>query len=116
MSDDGPPPITDATSKNLSGNYPKYAHVPIGAQAEDDYAYDADSETDESSPEKNSLYKTSMYVLLCAIAIAHVWTIYTLRTDMNIVLAHQEEISHQYKHIIQMLQKHTISQWQIVPA
>lgn len=119
--DDGPPPITsmsDATStpQTMTGAYPKYAPIGIGADAEDDYGYDADSESDERSSGNSSFYKNSMYMLIFAMAIAHIWTVYTLRTDMNIVLAHQEENSHQYKHIIQMLQKHTIAQWQIVPA
>jgi hypothetical protein len=47
--------------------------------------------------------------------IAHLWTVWTLRADINIVLAYQEENSQQYKYIIDLLQNMK-PQYQIVPA
>lgn len=117
---DEPPPITsmpDTENRNITAKYPQYARVPMGAEAiDEDFGYDADSDSDPELANNSSLYTNSLYMLIIAMAIAHLWTVYTLRTDMNIVMAHQEENSLQYKHIIQLLQKNTVAQWQIVPA
>jgi hypothetical protein len=123
MSDDAPPLNTTMNTehRNITTSYPQYPHVPIGREAEDDednedFTYKDDEDFTYKDANSSSFYKSGIYMLIIAMAIAHIWTVYTLRTDMNIVLAHQEEKSQQYKHIIQLLQKHTVAQWQIVPA
>lgn len=117
MSDDAPPTGTDAPptgtlhTHGIKGAYPQYAETPMP----DHDGYDADSDADEGEKE-TSVYSGTLYVLFIAIAIAHLWTVWTLRTDINIVLEYQKEHALQYKHITSLLQNMKQVQWQIVPA
>ena len=112
MSDDAPP-TTPLNTRGLKGAYPQYAETPMPAH--DGYDGDADSDADECEKE-TSVYSGTLYVLFIAIAIAHLWTVWTLRTDINIVLEYQKEHALQYKHITLLLQNMKQVQWQIVPA
>lgn len=107
MSDDGPPKGS-ASTHNMKGGYPKYAETPMP-----DNGYD-DSESDEAA--NTGLFSNTLQILFIAIAIAHLWTVWTLRADINIVLEYQKEHAQQYVHIAKLLQNMKQIQWQIVPA
>ena len=76
---------------------------------------DNDSEDFESIP-KNNGFSHALQVILIAIAVALVWSVWTIRADMNILLAYQKEHVQQYTHISKLLQNMKQVQWQIVPA
>ena len=98
---DTPPEITSGISR-------QYPETPMPNHFADDA-----SEQDESS---HSVLGTSMKVLLFAIAIAHLWTVWTLRADMNIVMQFLQEITQQNKHITDLLHNQHQVKWQIVPS
>lgn len=107
------PPTGKATTQGIKGSYPKYAATPMPDS--DSYDGDADSDVDETEKD-SSLFSNTLYVLFIAIAVAHLWTVWTLRTDINIVLEYQKEHASQYRHITSLLQNMKQVQWQIVPA
>ena len=115
MSDDNGPPTNSGTSKSMTGTYPKYAETPMPFDEEED-------ETDQSlyeeleQPSGQSLLSTAVKVLVIAIISAHLFAVWTLKADINFVLAHQKEQVQQYTHIISLLQNMKQVQWQIVPA
>jgi hypothetical protein len=109
MTDDGPP-TNGQPPTSLKGRQRGYPETPMPYDGDDD----ADSEIDEQ-PTKGSFFNNAIIVLIGAVMIAHLWTVWTLRADINIVLAYQEENSQQYKYIIDLLQNMK-PQYQIVPA
>jgi hypothetical protein len=111
MSDDGPPK-GDSSICNMKGGYPKYAETPMP----DGYDGDDDSDSELGSSASTGLFSNTLQVLFIAIAIAHLWTVWTLRADINIVLEYQKEHAQQYVHITKLLQNMKQVQWQIVPA
>lgn len=111
MSDDGPPK-GDSSIRNMKGVYPKYAETPMP----DAYDGDDDSDSELGSSANTALFSNTLQVLFIAIAIAHLWTVWTLRADINIVLEYQKEHAQQYVHITKLLQNMKQVQWQIVPA
>jgi|TARA_B110000977_G_scaffold201668_1_gene297623 hypothetical protein len=66
--------------------------------------------------ENPTIYSSTLVVVCIAIAIAHLWTIWTLRTDINIVMEHHKENLQQYTHISTLLQNMQQVQWRMVPA
>lgn len=109
MSDDAPP-TGSSNSKKLKGNYPKYAETPMPG-------YDADADSDEEDTLESSSYFTNAFnVFVLAFFAAQIWVIWTIRADLNIVLAYQKENAQQYAHIVSLLQNQQGQQWQIVPA
>lgn len=110
MSEDSGPPITSSSDQKLSGSYPQYADTPM--------PYDDDEQDEEEEDIQNTsgVFYNAVTMLAIAIAIAHLWTVWTLRADINIVLAYQKEHAQQYSHIISLLQNMKQVQWQIVPA
>jgi hypothetical protein len=111
MSDDGPPKGASSIRK-MKGGYPKYAETPMP----DGYDGDDDSDSELGSSANTGLFSNTLQVLFIAIAIAHLWTVWTLRADINIVLEYQKEHAQQYVHITKLLQNMKQVQWQIVPA
>ena len=104
-STDSPPDITSS----ISGR--QYPDTPMPNFHE----YDADSDTDSDSQPNNSLFGNAIKILCIAIAIAHLWTVWTLRADMNIMMQFQKEIGQQNKHITDLLHNQHQVKWQIVP-
>jgi len=83
---------------------------PIGRQYPD---------TPTPSPIEESVapvYSNTLVVVCIAIAVAHLWTIWTLRTDINIVMEYHKENIQQYTHISTLLQNMQQVQWRMVPA
>ena len=78
--------------------------------------YDGDDDSELGSSANTGLFSNTLQVLFIAIAIAHLWTVWTLRADINIVLEYQKEHAQQYVHITKLLQNMKQVQWQIVPA
>tara|TARA_B110001450_G_scaffold254094_2_gene278812 strand:- start:715 stop:1047 length:333 start_codon:yes stop_codon:yes gene_type:complete len=110
MTDDGPP--TDGhTPTSSKGRQRGYPETPMPYDGDDD----TDSEIDVAEATKGSFFNNAFAVLAAAVMVAHLWTVWTLRADINIVLAYQEENSQQYKYIIDLLQNMK-PQYQIVPA
>lgn len=105
-SDDGPPRDSDVedTTPRLTRQYPQ---TPMPG--------DDESEPDTIS-ESGSTFHGALKVLIIAIAIAHLWTVWTLRTDMNIMMQYLNEIAQQNKHITGVLHNQHQVRWQIVPT
>ena len=114
MSTDSGPPIHSSTTQKLEGTYPRYAETPM--PYEDGSQDDEDEIRDDERRDTGGLFYNAATLLAFAIAIAHIWTVWTLRTDINIVLEYQKEHAQQYSHIIALLQNMKQVQWQIVPA
>ena len=113
MGDDGPPPRnlpeTDGPP-DIQRLRQRYPDTPMPTD------YDDESDTSEESPQRPSkMLEQTLLVLFIAIAIAHLWTIWTLRADINIVMQFQQEITHQNKHIAELLHSQHQVKWQIVP-
>ena len=117
MSEDSGPPIRSPTTQKLSGTYPQYADTPMpyDDDSQDDDSQDDPTQCDEQQ-ETGGVFYNAVTILAIAIAVAHLWTVWTLRADINIVLAYQKEHAQQYSHIIALLQNMKQVQWQIVPA
>ncbi len=114
MSEDSGPPIHPPTTQKLSGTYPQYADTPM--PFDDDSQDDPTQDDEDDEQETSGVFYNAFTLLAVAIAIAHLWTVWTLRTNINIVLAYQKEHAQQYSHIIALLQNMKQVQWQIVPA
>lgn len=113
---DGPPPTDsppDITSP-ISGR--RYPDTPMPNFEEDGYDGDSDTDAEYEKPAKHSFYESAIKVLFIAIAIAHLWTVWTLRADMNIMMQFQKEIGQQNKHITDLLHNQHQVKWQIVPS
>ena len=112
---DGPPPTDsppDITSPLPNRRYPD---TPMPNFQDD--GYDADSDTEEMDKSlNNSLFESAIKVLFIAIAVAHLWTVWTLRADMNIMMQFQKELGQQNKHITDLLHNQHQVKWQIVPT
>ena len=105
---DSPPDITSS----ISGR--RYPDTPMP-----NYPEDEDEEFEDSAsdiPPRNSLFDNAIQVLFIAIAIAHLWTVWTLRADMNIMMQFQKELGQQNKHITDLLHNQHQVKWQIVPS
>ena len=109
---DAPPmdsDLDDLPEQNSNSNR-QYPRTPMPADFDDDVS---DIGSDESSgPYLEYITK----VLFIAIAIAHLWTVWTMRTDMNILMQFLREITQQNKHITDLLHNQHQVKWQIVPT
>ena len=99
------PPIGTTSPKSMTGNYPKYAETPMSY-----------SEEDVEEEPKTSFFYNAYHVAFITMVITLVWSVLTIRADMNIVLAYQKEHVQQYSYILKLLQGMKQVQWQIVPA
>ena len=111
---DGPLSIDvshDDMTSSINGR--QYPNTPIPNFEEDDYD---DLDTESVDQPNNSLFESAIKVLFIAIAIAHLWTVWTLRADMNIMMQFQKEIGQQNKHITDLLHNQHQVKWQIVPS
>lgn len=102
--DEGPPRDSDIHD-HLSRRYPE---TPMPG---DDEGSEPDTGTSA-----NSSFHGALKVLIITIAIAHLWTVWTLRTDMNIIMQFMNEITQQNKHITGVLHNQRQVRWQIVPT
>jgi len=109
MSDESGPPVTTDTTRGIKGKYPKYPTTPMPT-----YDDDQESETGDETGEDTQV--RSFYSSAFIMFVAHMWTVWTLRADINIVLAYQKEHVQQYTHMTTLLQNMKRVQWQIVPA
>jgi len=109
MSDDDAPPTGKSTPQTMEGTYPRYAETPMPG-------YDGDTDSEPDTEGSNfGLIPNAMICVLVAIMAVHMWTVWTMRADVNILLAYQKEHAQQYKHIIELLQNMK-PQFQIIPA
>lgn len=106
MSDIDAPPTGNTTNQTMKGTYPQYAETPM--------PYENESEPDIEATNVG-LIPNAMICILIAIMAVHVWTVWTMRADVNILLAYQKEHAQQYKHIISLVQNMK-PQFQIIPA
>lgn len=105
--DDGPPPITS--------RYPQYAETPMPGNAES-AGSESDEEYDIRSDQTSPFYKNAMFVCIIGIFISHLWSMWTLSADVNILMAYQTEHAEQYKHIARLLENMHQVKWQMVPT
>lgn len=120
MSDTGPPKFDegrdsppDITSTNLSGR--SYPETPMPNQYEEEDDYEENYEESKYST-KSNFFENALKVLFIAIAIAHLFTVWTLRADINIIMQYQNELAQQNKHITELLHNQHQVKWQIVPS
>ena len=114
MADDGPPTdiVDTPPSENGHRQSRMYPETPMPSHFENDY----EDTSSEASDNQSSIFGSSLKILFIAIAIAHLWTVWTLRTDMNITLQFLREITQQNKHITDLLHNQHQVKWQIVPT
>lgn len=103
--DTGPPKDTDGPPDihRLGRRYPQ---TPMPS--------DFDEEVDEHPGV--SRWQQALIVLGVALLVGHLWTVWTIRTDMNAVMYHLNEVSHQNRHMTRLLQSQQAVKWQIVPS
>lgn len=75
-----------------------------------------DEEDEHVQPQTNNFMNNSFILLFVAIAIGHFWTAMALQTDINIILAYQQEHVGQYKHVVNLLENMQQVKWQMVPS
>lgn len=63
-----------------------------------------------------SRWYQALLVLAAALTVAHLWTVWTIRADMNFVMHHLDEVTQQNKHMTQLLHTQRQVTWQIVPS
>tara|TARA_B000000441_G_C21578904_1_gene253130 strand:- start:220 stop:564 length:345 start_codon:yes stop_codon:yes gene_type:complete len=112
--DEGPPVGRDSppdiTGPRLSRRYPD---TPMPGDPEEDSEDYSESEPDTK---ETSLFDNALKMVFIAIAITHLWTIWTLRTDLNIMMQFLKEITQQNIHITDLLHNQHQVKWQIVPT
>lgn len=108
---DGPPSITDGLRNR---RYPE-TPMPDNFDVEDDYNIPRHEEPEEDE-EPNKWLENIMYLVVLSITIAHFWTVWTLQTDVNILMQYQTEHIAQYQHIGKLLESMHQVKWQMVPA
>ena len=113
MVDDGPPK-SGAKTNSISGSYPKYAETPMPNGYEEDD--ETDSDIDIHTSNSNSGFLNTFNVLILSILVILTGIVWTMRTDMNILIAYQKEHAQQYTHMVSLMQNQKQLQWQIVPA
>ena len=104
-SDEGPPSITD--------RYPQYASTPMPT---DTGSEDGEYEEQATTSYGSSFLKNATLICVLALLISHLHSMWTLSTDVNILLAYQKENVEQYKHIAHLLQNMHQVKWQMVPS
>lgn len=112
MVDDGPPRDNAEVDSppDIQRIRQRYPDTPMP------HDYDGESDLSEETTQRPyKMLEQTLLVLFIAIAIAHLWTIWTLRADINIVMQFQQEITHQNKHIAELLHSQHQVKWQIVP-
>lgn len=67
-------------------------------------------------PTTHSFWNNSILFLFIAIAIGNFWTVMALQTDVNIIIAYQQEHVDQYKHMVDLLENMQQVKWQMVPS
>ena len=72
--DDGGPPIGNTEEMHMVDNHPRYPNTPEHSHIED-----------------VPTYSNAFIMVSIAITIAHLWTIWTLRTDINIIMEYHKE-------------------------
>jgi hypothetical protein len=110
--DDGPPidTVEDSPPDITNGISRKYPKTPMP------FEDDESEEYEETKTEPTSIFQSALYILFIAIAIAHLWTVGTMRTDINITMQFLREITQQNKHITDLLHNQHQVKWQIVPS
>ena len=112
MVDDGPPKSAGKPN-SISGSYPKYAETPMPGYEDDD---ESDLDIDFHTTNSNSGFLNTLNVLILSILVILIGMVWTMRTDMNILMAYQKEHAQQYTRIVSLMQNQKQLQWQIVPA
>jgi|TARA_B110000858_G_scaffold119844_1_gene136931 hypothetical protein len=103
--EDAGPPLTlhhnSPEDDSVRDRYPQYPETPEHSHQEE---------------EPSTLYTNALTCLCIAIAIAHLCSMWTLRTDINILMEYQKENTQQYAHISTLLQNMQQVRWQMVAA
>ena len=117
MSNEGPPINSEDSPPDIdeiSGR--QYPETPMPNNYKDDEEYDNnDYEEETQNANKLDLFENTLKVLFIAIAVAHLFTVWTLRADINIIMQYQNELAQQNKHITELLHNQHQVKWQIVP-
>lgn len=110
--DDGPPTdiVHESRSERDRPSGRRYPDTPMPQHFEDD----AD---DEDTEEPNtSILGSSLKFVVAVLFITHMWIVWTMRTDMNIILQFLQEITQQNIHMTSVLHNQHQVKWQIVPT
>lgn len=88
---------------------------PVGGRRYPETPMPQHEEPERDSPPQNFL-NNSIVFLVVAIAIGQFLTVMALQTDINIVLAYQQEHVGQFKHMVNLLENMQQVKWQMVPS
>jgi len=114
---DGPPRSTESPPDITNTRYQRYPETPMPANnTVDDDTSEADQDEEASQDSSSSLLTQAMTIAVGAMLIAHIWSLWTLRTDVNIIMSYQREHVQQYQHIAHLLQNMHQVKWQMIPA
>lgn len=114
-----PPTVNDDTPPQTTGlRQRKYPETPMpnAEYDEDEYEDLPRHEEPESDRKECRLFENLMFIVFVAVTVAHFWTVWTLQTDVNILMQYQKEHVDQYKHIAKLLENMHQVKWQMVPA
>ena len=116
MSNEGPPKNSEDSPPDISSiSGRQYPETPMPTQYDNDEDYEEEYDEESKQTNKLGLFENTLKVLFIAIAVAHIFTIWTLRADINIIMQYQNELAQQNKHITELLHNQHQVKWQIVP-
>lgn len=82
---------------------------------EDGESIESNNDNDDHF-DQTPLYNKATIVCIIAMFISHLWSVWTLAADVNILMAYQQEHAEQYKHIAHLLENMHQVKWQMVPT
>lgn len=110
---DAPPRATESPRDMSDPRYPRYADTPM---PDNTVVPDDISEGEDNAQQSPTLLTQAMTMAIVAMLLAHLWSLWTLRTDINIIMSYQREHVQQYQHIAHLLQNMHQVKWQMVPS
>ena len=103
MNDGGPPRDVDMNQDNdddnISDIHRRYPETPLH---------------NGTAPKPLPIAEICMVSVVLAVIIAHLWTVWAMRADVNIMMLHQKETQQQIKHIQQLVETMHTVRWRLV--
>jgi len=67
-----------------------------------------------TTPKPLPIAEICIFSIVLAIIVAHLWTVWSMRADVNIMMAQQKEIQQQISHITKLVETMHTVRWRIV--
>jgi len=100
MVDDAPPLDTELQEEDdESRTYRQYPTTPLH---------------NDTIPKPLPLTEICIFSILLAIIVAHLWTVWSMRADVNIMMVRQKETQQQISHITKLVETMHTVRWRIV--